>query len=86
MYAIRSYYGILSGARESLLISAVISTNARLQGVSVGSREMFEDMTRAIESDHIEPVVDKVFPWQDARAALEAMERGEHFGKIVLEF
>ena len=34
---------------------------------AVGSREMFEDMARAIERDHIEPVVDKVFPWQDAR-------------------
>lgn len=78
--------GVLSGSRESLLIPAVISTNARLQGVSVGSRQMFEAMTRAIERQRIEPVIDKVFPWQDARAALEAMERGEHFGKIALEF
>ena len=78
--------GVLSGSRESLLIPAVISTNARLQGVSVGSREMFEAMTRAIERHRIEPVVDKVFPWQKAREALETMERGKHFGKIVLEF
>jgi NADPH:quinone reductase-like Zn-dependent oxidoreductase len=78
--------GVLSGSRESLLIPAVISTNARLQGVSVGSHEMFEAMTRAIERHRIEPVVDKVFPWQKAREALETMERGEHFGKIVLEF
>lgn len=81
-----SIIGVLSGSREQLLISAVISTNARLQGVSVGSREMFEAMTRAIERHRIEPVIDKVFPWQNARAALETMERGEHFGKIVLEF
>ena len=78
--------GVLSGSRESLLIPAVMSTNARLQGVSVGSREMFEAMTRAIEHRRIEPVIDKVFPWHDARAALEAMQRGEHFGKIVLDF
>jgi NADPH:quinone reductase-like Zn-dependent oxidoreductase len=78
--------GVLSGSKESLLIPAVISTNARLQGASVGSREMFEAMTRAIAHQHIEPVIDKVFPWQDARAALETMQRGEHFGKIVLEF
>ena len=78
--------GVLSGSKESLLIPAVMSTNARLQGVSVGSREMFEAMTRAMDHQRIEPVIDKVFPWQDARAALEAMQRGEHFGKIVLEF
>ncbi|HLF23898.1 MAG TPA: NAD(P)-dependent alcohol dehydrogenase [Burkholderiales bacterium] len=78
--------GVLSGSKEPLLIPAVMSTNARLQGVSVGSREMFEAMTRAIERQRIEPVIDKVFPWQEARAALETMQRGEHFGKIVLDF
>lgn len=81
-----SIIGVLSGSRESLLIPALMTTNARLQGVSVGSREMFEAMTRAIERHRIEPVVDKVFAWQDAHAALETMERGEHFGKIVLDF
>lgn len=78
--------GVLSGSKEPLLIPAVMSTNARLQGVSVGSREMFEAMARAIGRRRIEPVIDKVFPWRDARAALEMMERGEHFGKIVLDF
>jgi NADPH:quinone reductase-like Zn-dependent oxidoreductase len=78
--------GILSGSRESLLIPAVITTGARLHGISVGSREMFEAMTRAMAAHEIQPVVDKVFPWTEARAALQAMQRGEHFGKIVLDF
>jgi len=55
-------------------------------GVSVGSREMFEAMCRAMELHRIKPVVDRVFPWTEARAALEAMRAGEHFGKIVLQF
>jgi NADPH:quinone reductase-like Zn-dependent oxidoreductase len=47
---------------------------------------MFEAMCRAIELHRIQPVVDKVFPFEEARAAFEAMRNGEHFGKIVLQF
>jgi NADPH:quinone reductase-like Zn-dependent oxidoreductase len=78
--------GILAGSRESLLIPAVISTSAKIQGASVGSREMFDAMTHAMAHQQVHPIVDKVYPWKDARAALETMQRGEHFGKIVLDF
>jgi NADPH:quinone reductase-like Zn-dependent oxidoreductase len=78
--------GVLGGASEPLVFPAMIGTGARLQGVMVGSRAMFEDMCRAMDAQHIAPVVDKVFPFTEARAALEAMGAGEHFGKIVLDF
>jgi NADPH:quinone reductase-like Zn-dependent oxidoreductase len=78
--------GILGGATESLPFPAMIGTGAKLQGVMVGSRSMFEDMCRAMEAQKIAPVVDKVFAFTEARAALEAMAAGEHFGKIVLDF
>ena len=78
--------GVLSGPQEPLSIPVMIGTSARLQGLSVGSREMFEAMCRAIALHRIEPVVDKVFPFTEARAAFEAMARGDHFGKIVLDF
>jgi NADPH:quinone reductase-like Zn-dependent oxidoreductase len=78
--------GIVAGAGEPFQTGWLISSSARLQGVSVGSRAMFEAMCRAIELHKIQPVVDKVFPFTEARAAFEAMKGGEHFGKIVLEF
>lgn len=78
--------GVLGGATEPLPFGSMIATGAKLQGVSVGSREMFEAMCRAIEAHHIAPVVDKVFPFTEAVAAFEAMRAGEHFGKIVLTF
>jgi len=43
-------------------------------------------MCRALELHQIHPVVDKVYPWTEARAAFTAMQGGEHFGKIVLTF
>ncbi len=78
--------GVLGGPAEPLQMGSMITTGARLQGVQVGSRAMFEAMCRAIKLQQICPVVDKVFPFTEARAAFEAMRKGEHFGKIVLEF
>jgi NADPH:quinone reductase-like Zn-dependent oxidoreductase len=80
--------GVLSGPGEAMpmLIPMLIWTNARVQGLSVGSREAFEDMCRSIALHKIEPVIDQIFPWTDARAALEAMRSGSHFGKIALTF
>ena len=78
--------GIVAGAGEPFNPAALIGNSAKLQGLSVGSRDMFESMCRAIELHKIRPIVDKVFPWTEARAAFGAMRGGEHFGKIVLEF
>ncbi len=77
---------VVSGAGEGVNPAQLIGNNARLQGLSVGSREMFEAMCRAIDLHRISPVVDKVFPFTEVRAAFEAMRAGEHFGKIVLTF
>jgi NADPH:quinone reductase-like Zn-dependent oxidoreductase len=78
--------GVVAGAAEGINPAVLIGNNARMQGLSVGSREAFEAMCRAIELHRISPVVDKVYPWTEAKAAFTAMQGGEHFGKIVLEF
>jgi len=78
--------GVVAGAGEGLNPAVLIGNSAKLQGLSVGSREMYEAMCRAIALHRIEPIVDKVFPWTEAGAAFGAMQGGEHFGKIVLQF
>jgi len=78
--------GVVAQGGNPFNPAGLIGNSAKLQGLSVGSREMFEAMCRAIELHQIEPVVDKVFAWTEARAAFQAMAGGEHFGKIVLEF
>lgn len=78
--------GVVAGPGAGFNPAGLIGNGAKMQGVSVGSRDMFEAMCRAIEQHTIQPVVDKVFPWTEARAAFEAMRTGEHFGKIVLKF
>ncbi len=78
--------GVVAGMGGSVHPAALIGNSARLQGLSVGSRDMFEAMCRFMTLHRIQPVVDRLYPWTEARAALEAMQGGEHFGKIVLEF
>ena len=78
--------GVVAGAGDPFNPAALIGNSAKLQGLSVGSRDMFEAMCRAIELRRIQPVVDKVFPFTEVSAAFKAMQAGEHFGKIVLEF
>ena len=62
----------------------ILMKNARVQGIFVGSRAMFENMNRAIALHQMKPVVDKAFPFEEAAKALAHMESGAHFGKIVV--
>lgn len=57
----------------------------RLQGVFVGSRQMFEDLNRAVTVGNLQPVVDRTFEFGEVREALRYMQSGAHFGKIVVK-
>ncbi len=78
--------GVVAGMGGNFNPASLIGNSARLQGLTVGSREMFEAMCRAIELHRIQPVVDKVFAWTEVAQAFAAMQGGQHFGKIVLQF
>ena len=57
-----------------------------LQGIFVGSREMFEHLNAAIRVAQLKPVIDRTFAFEEAVEALRYMETGSHFGKIVLRY
>ena len=48
------------------------------------SRERFETMNRAIAMHRLKPVIDNTFPLEKTADAFRRMERGAHFGKIVI--
>lgn len=79
-----SLIGALTG-RGTVDLTPVFMNGIRVNGIFVGSREMFRRMNQAISQHEIRPVVDKVFSFDDARAAFEHMESGKHFGKIVIK-
>ncbi|WP_224247601.1 zinc-dependent alcohol dehydrogenase family protein [Hyalangium gracile] len=56
----------------------------QLHPIYVGSRVMFEEMNRAMAQHRLKPVIDRVFPFEQARDALRYMQEGAHFGKVVI--
>ena len=63
---------------------SILMKSLHVQGIFVGSREMFTDLNRAVSLSHLKPVIDRIFDFDDAPAALAHMRSGAHFGKIVV--
>jgi NADPH:quinone reductase-like Zn-dependent oxidoreductase len=76
--------GNLSGPASELNPGLIMARRANIQGISVGSTQMFEAMNRAIAASAIKPVIDRVFGFDDVKAAYQHMAAGAHFGKIVI--
>lgn len=79
--------GVLSGATAALNLGRVVTQNVRLQGVTLGSRDAFEDMVRAIDLHGVKPPIDeKRYAFDEVADAIRAIATGRHFGKICIEF
>jgi NADPH:quinone reductase-like Zn-dependent oxidoreductase len=76
--------GVLSGVAEAVDVRPILSRQIRIQGVYVGSRADFVAMNKAVAQAKLKPVVDSVFTFAEAPAALRRMEGAGHFGKIVI--
>lgn len=81
-----SIVGVLSQDANEAPIFAMISKQARVQGVSVGNRDHFEGMCRAIDLGKLKPVISHVLPFEECVDALKLMQAGGHFGKICLQY
>jgi len=80
-----SLIGVLTGAANQVNPMPILMKSVRVQGIYVGSREMFEAMNRAFTLHKMKPVVDRVFPMAEVRQALQYMESAAHFGKVCLK-
>jgi NADPH:quinone reductase-like Zn-dependent oxidoreductase len=75
--------GALTGPGDFNPITVFMKA-VRLQGIFVGSRRMLEDLNKAIVQARLEPVIDRVFDFDEVPQALQYMQAGSHFGKIVV--
>ena len=78
--------GVLGGRSQEMLMPAIFGKNLRIIGISVGSRQMFDDMVAAINTHGISPVIDHVYGYGEVPDALHAMESAGHFGKLAIDF
>jgi len=66
--------------------SGVLRFRVALRYVTVGSHETFAQMNQCLAlHPGIRPVIDRVFAFDDAEAALAYLKSGSHFGKVVVD-
>jgi len=80
-----SSIGVLSGIKLEASIGPIVARQIKLQGVTVGSRNGFEAMLKAMELHGIRPVLDSCFSFEDSLDALHQIGGAGRFGKTWIE-
>jgi NADPH:quinone reductase-like Zn-dependent oxidoreductase len=76
--------GILSGSSMATSLGLIITRQVRLQGVTVGHRDGFEAMIRAMDQHKVRPVVDRIFDFAELKEAMAYLKSGAQFGKVCI--
>ncbi|MEP6908975.1 MAG: zinc-binding dehydrogenase [Actinomycetota bacterium] len=76
--------GATSGANPPAALHRIWWKQLTIYGSTMGTKEDFEGAYDLVVSGKAKPIIDEVFPLEEARAAHERMEAGEQLGKIVL--
>jgi NADPH:quinone reductase-like Zn-dependent oxidoreductase len=76
--------GATSGPNPPAALHRIWWKQLTILGSTMGTREDFEGAYELVASGRALPLVDRVFPLAEARAAHERLEAGEQMGKIVL--
>jgi NADPH:quinone reductase-like Zn-dependent oxidoreductase len=76
--------GGVSGFGGEVNPTSLLAGAKRMVGIYVGSRSMLEKVLRFADTTGLQPVVDRVFTFDQAKEAYRHMESGSHFGKVVI--
>jgi len=78
-------YGQTAGPIKGLLPAKLFWRQLSILGTTMGSEADFTTMVKFCEEKKIKPVIDEIFPLEQAEAAFRKMADGKQFGKIVLK-
>jgi len=76
--------GVLTGFGPSPDLSRLQTLNADIAGITVGSAEHFAAMNAFLARHRLRPVIDRVFPFEQAEQAYAHLRSGRHFGKVLI--
>jgi NADPH2:quinone reductase len=82
--------GVLAGVEGPVPIPALMFKQATIVGILVSgysaadSQNAWAEVVETLARSHTKPIVDRIFPWTEYRAAFDAL-RGGPFGKIVVQ-
>jgi NADPH:quinone reductase-like Zn-dependent oxidoreductase len=88
------FVGTTSGSKAEIDFSVAMHKRLSVMGTSLRIRSLEEKATATrlfaeqvvplLRSHAVRPVIDKVFPMKEVRAAHQRIESNENFGKVVL--
>jgi NADPH:quinone reductase-like Zn-dependent oxidoreductase len=77
--------GGTSGPMVQMDIRRLFWHQYTILGSTMGNHREFAEVAAHFGAGRLRPVVDRVYPMGEARAAFERMAKGEQFGKLVVE-
>jgi NADPH:quinone reductase-like Zn-dependent oxidoreductase len=78
-------YGRTTGREATTNLSLLFWNEQTHIGSTMGSLQDFREMMEHVLSGKLTPIIDSVYPLEQASEAYARYERGEQFGKIVLK-
>jgi NADPH:quinone reductase-like Zn-dependent oxidoreductase len=83
-YARVMVIGVVAGFESTIDTMQFIRKQIRVQGIFMESAQELESFARACEAMKLEPVIDRMFSFNEAPKAYERLQSGEHMGKVVI--
>lgn len=77
-------YGATTGPVKEVVLRTIFWKQLSVLGTTMGAPREFAAMLQLYDDGGLRPVVDRVFPLDEAADAHRRMEEAEQFGKIVL--
>lgn len=77
-------YGSTAGNQFQVNATDIFLKSASIVGSQVGDQQDFSEMLSFSDQHGIRPVIERIFPLEEAREALLHLERGHKFGKVVV--
>ncbi|GAA5881210.1 hypothetical protein JCM5296_002147 [Sporobolomyces johnsonii] len=77
--------GFLASGNPPDLGKLILFKNAKYRGILIGSRKHLEELVDFVETADIHPVIERVFEFDEAKAAYEFLASGAHIGKVVIK-
>ena len=81
-----SVIGVLSGVDLNASLGPIVTRQVRLQGITVGHRDGFEAMLRAMAAHTVRPVLGETFAFDDLKAALHHLQTRDTIGKTLIRY
>jgi len=77
--------GATSGPNVRLDLRRVFWHHYTIMGSTMGNAREYAEIVRRLGEGQLRPIVDRVYPLAEARAAYERLAKGEQLGKVVVE-